>query len=242
LPFEEWKKRKKREYRIAANGLDKRSFNRRSRKFQKYAKKKQLVGGEFYCKSGRPIDEERLGKYEALCHHMVRRYLPAMALYEAALDYEDLVNRCRFEVFLALLDGFDPEKAMGVKEDDPKIREQRLLEKQADPEMALLKAEKAIVFGRLKNYLRRTRWEYHPTQLGGQTESLDASVVDGINQEMAKNHFSVDVSSETLEDKDSLLEAMDMAGPEGAKERFDLLTEDQRSDLVEHLQEVVSWN
>lgn len=241
VSFGEWKKKKKLEYKVANGLMDQRSYNKRSRKFAKYAKQGQLIGGEFYCKSGKIIDQERLDKYEGLCHHMVQKFLPARALFEAALDYEDLVNQCRLEVFLALLDGFDPVKAMSVTEKDPVKRERALAKKQADPDAALSKAEKAIVYGRLQNYLRRTRWEYHPEQLGGQTESLDAAFADGHHREIDKNYFSFDVCDQTLETKDNLLDVLETYGPERVRDHYNSLDEDARGSLVEHLEEVASW-
>jgi hypothetical protein len=64
------------------------------------------------CKAGRPIDNERIQKYEPMCHYMVREFLPALALFEASMDYDDLINQCKLEVFMALKNKFDPVLAM----------------------------------------------------------------------------------------------------------------------------------
>lgn len=234
LSFSEWKKQKKREYKISSQNLDKKSYFRRIRKFEKYAKQNQIRSGEFYCKSGKPIDHERVQKYEGLCHYMVRKFLPAKALYEAALDYEDLINQCRLEVFLALLDGFDPEKAMTVKEEDPVKRKQKLQKKLDDPEAALSKAEKSIVIGRLQNYLRRTRWEYHPDQLGGRTESLDKMMMLPTEERpFSDAYFSI--SSSVHENKDYLYDVLENSGPQKTKEEFYSLNENSQADLEDHL-------
>jgi hypothetical protein len=120
-----------------------------------------------YCKGGKPIDDARVNKYDAMCHHMVRKFLPALALFEASMDYDDLVNQCRYEVFMALKNKFDPALAMTSTISDPVKRAEQIAKKQADPEWALAQAEKAIVYGRLENYLRRTRHNFHPDTLLG---------------------------------------------------------------------------
>lgn len=236
ISFSEWKKKKKREYKIYSENINKKSYLRRIKKLEKYAKQNQLKSGEFYCKSGKIIDQERVQKYEGLCHYMVRKFLPKLMLHEAAFDYEDLVNQCRLEVFLALLDGFDPEKAMSVKEADPVKRAEKLQRKMDDPEAALSKAEKSIVYGRLQNYLRRTRWEYHPDQLGGRTESLDSrdselSMEDG----GLSSDVCFIVSSSVHENKRHLFDVLEDSGPQEAREKFYLLSEESRAELEEHL-------
>jgi hypothetical protein len=114
------------------------------------------------CKAGIDIDDARIKKYEPMCHYMVRKFLPALALFEASMDYEDLINQCRQEVFMALKNKFDPELAMTSTIKDPEKRKAQLAKKRANPEAALAQAEKSIVFGRLQNYLRRTRHKFHP--------------------------------------------------------------------------------
>ena len=147
------------------------------------------------CKGGKPIDNVRIEKYEKMCHFLVRKFLPAMNLYEASMDYEDLVNQCRYEVLMALRN-FDPKLAMQsfrvrkildengnpiilkthkngkivyLTEPDEEFRKKEIKRKMSNPEVALRKAEESIVFGRLSNYLRRTRWKYNEINRGGKT-------------------------------------------------------------------------
>ena len=84
-----------------------------------------MTRGVFYCLSGKPITDERVSKYENMCHERVRSFFPALALYEAASNYDDLIADCRREVFLAILDGFDPVKAMTSTHKDPAIRKEK---------------------------------------------------------------------------------------------------------------------
>jgi hypothetical protein len=179
-------------------------------KFTRYAKTGQLKNGKWFCKSGKPITEERIFKYENMCHFMVRKFLPAQALYEAAMTYEDLINQCRMEVFLALLDGFDPIKAMTCKVEDSELRDAIIQKKLENKERTLEKAEISIVYGRLQNYLRRTTWKFHPDQLGGRSQSLE-EINDGINQEFKKQCYTpIDPFSDTvLEHKERLLEIIE---------------------------------
>lgn len=179
-------------------------------KFLRYAKTGQLKNGKWFCKAGRPITEARVHKYENMCHFMVRKFLPAHALFEASMGYEDLINQCRLEVFLALLDGFDPEKAMSSNLEDLEKRKAAIAKKMADPEGTLDKAEISIVYGRLLNYLRRTTWKFHPNQLGGRSHSLE-EIEDGLNQEYKNRCYtpSEEFSDAALKKKEQLLDLID---------------------------------
>lgn len=179
-------------------------------KFTRYAKAGQLKNGKWFCKAGWPITEDRISKYEKMCHFMVRKFLPANALFEAAMTYEDLINQCRMEVFLALLDGFDPEKAMTCNIEDPILREAAIQKKLLNKEQTLEKAEISMVYGRLQNYLRRTTWRFHPDQLGGRSQSLD-EINEGVNQEFRLSCYvpSEEFSDAVLEQKEKLLEIVD---------------------------------
>ena len=146
-------------------------------------------------KGGKIIDNNRIMKYEKLCHFMIRKYLPALALFEASMSYDDLLNQCRYEVMMALRN-YDPTIAMksfrvrrvldengtpvvlkvrsgGQKiyktEPDIELRQKEEERKAKDPQTALIKAEESIVYGRLNNYMRRTRWKYSPQVNGGVT-------------------------------------------------------------------------
>lgn len=127
-----------------------------------------------YCKSGREIDNARITKYEGFYRKVIKDFLPGLCLMEASMAYEDLLNQLRYEAFMALKNGFDPVKAMGSTIKDPEKRAKQIEKKLANPEKALEQAEKNIVYGRLINYMRRSRWKYHPDQRGGRSVSLDA--------------------------------------------------------------------
>lgn len=205
--FRQWKKEQKWLVKTVKKS------KRITTKFSKYAKLGQLRHGEWFCKAGKPITEERIWKYENMCHFMIRKFLPANALYEAAMTYDDLINQCRMEVFLALLDGFDPIKAMSSKIEDPELRNKAIQKKLLNPEITLEKAEISIVYGRLQNYLRRTTWRFHPDQLGGRSQSLD-EINENINQEF-KNHCYTPnevVSDAVLEKKEQLLDIIEQFG------------------------------
>lgn len=154
------------------------SFMKYSRRMKRLAARGQLRNGVFFCKIGGEITQERLARYESLCHYMILQFLPAKALWEASMNYDDLVNRCRAEVFLALLNGFDPESVMTKI---PRTPEQYRNEIQ--------KLEQSIVFGRLRGYLRRETWKYHPDQFGGRSCSMTL-ILDGINQEFDYGIFT----------------------------------------------------
>lgn len=200
-----------------------------ARRMQRYAKRRQLVDGQFYCKAGKPITQERVSSYEAMCHFMVAKFLPQRALWEASMVYEDLINQCRIEVMLALLNGFDPKKVMGTKVRTPE---------EFDHEVQML--EQTIVFGRLKSYLRRQRWKYHPEQLGGRSSSLEG-ILDGVNQEFGHGLFTSDKTDPLIpvdklnEQKDRLLNILKNSGPEAVKKAFFRLDNASREHLGDFL-------
>lgn len=209
---------------------------------------------------GRPIDDSRINKYEAMCHFMVRKYLPALSLYEAGMDYSDLINQCRYEVMMALanfssakaLSSFRTKKALdengspillGHKAGKPlylmvpdeEKRKSEIVRKSKDPETALRKAEESIVYGRLNNYIRRVRWKFSPSQRGGRTVSADM-LIESANQEFEIG-YSVDPSplmeaSATME-KEKLLDILENSGAESAKEAFDRLPSDIKASILE---------
>lgn len=148
------------------------SYLKHARRLQRYAKRGQLVNGELYCRAGKKITPERVNQYEAMCHFMVRKFLPGLALWEASMAYDDLVNQCRMEIYLALLNGFNPKAVMDKRE-----RSGEQLEKE------LLKLEKTIVYGRLKSCLRRLTWRNHPDQLGGKTWCYESLVESKVTTE-----------------------------------------------------------
>lgn len=241
-----WKKQQKRLYVLSA--LTKPEQKARlafERKIKKLAKRKQVKNGVFFCRAGKPITWERISKYEALCHHMVHKYLPAKCLTEAAFDYSDLINQCRFEVFKALLNKFDPEKALSSRETDPEKKQQIEEHKRANRESALEAAEKYIVYGRLKNYFRRTLYDFHPDQYGGRTVSLDGLLEVVVKDNTAERIFmesqEPEVSSEVLRDKDVLFSYLDVS-PEAAKEAFFKLDGVRQKNLLEHLRSCSTSN
>lgn len=209
---------------------------------------------------GRPIDDARISKYEAMCHFMVRKYLPALSLYEASMDYSDLINQCRYEVMMALAN-FSSEKAMssfrtkkalddngqpiviGHKAGKPvylmipdeEKRSSEIIRKSKDPKTALRKAEESIVYGRLNNYIRRVRWKFSPDQRGGRTISADM-IIHSPNHEFEIG-YSVDpaplMEFSAQVEKEKLLDVLETQGAGAAKEAFDKLPIDMRSSILE---------
>lgn len=215
-----------------------RSVAKRYRRLKKYKLLGQYRYGVFYCKSGKPITEERLNRYDRMCHKIVRNYLPALALYEKSYNYDDLVISCRREVFLALLDGFDPQKAMTSTISDPKKRRFAEYYKSMNREETLLDSEKNIVWGRLNNWVRRERFKYSPKELGGRTEALEV-FVDGQlrRREIERGVYSEitdSIPDEIHEIKDKLLETFANEGPEAVLKAYQNLG-DNESDLVVQL-------
>lgn len=195
-----------------------RSVAKRFRRLKKYKNLGQYLNGIFYCKSGKPITEDRIGQYDKMCHKIVRQFLPALALYEKSYNYDDLVISCKREVFLALLDGFDPKKAMTSTIQDPGKRKLAEHKKWMNPEKTLSNSEKNIVWGRLKNWVRRERHKYSPKELGGRTQFLDI-YVDGQlrNNEYSRGCFTeVDslIPDYIHQIKDELIGILEDSGPE----------------------------
>lgn len=209
---------------------------------------------------GRPIDDTRINKYEAMCHFMVRKYLPALSLYEAGMDYSDLINQCRYEVMMALanfssdkaLSSFRTKKALdengnpillGHKAGKPvylmipdeEKRKSEIVRKSKDPETALRKAEESIVYGRLNNYIRRVRWKFSPAQKGGRTISADM-LIESSSQEFDIG-YSVDPSplmeASAVLEKEKLLDLLENEGADVAKGAFLRLPIDMRSSILE---------
>lgn len=212
---------------------------------------------------GRPINNARINKYEAMCHFMVRKYLPALSLYEASMDYSDLINQCRYEVMMALAN-FSSEKALSsfrtkkaldengnpvivgnklgkpiylMIPDDEK-RKSEIIRKSKDPETALRKAEESIVYGRLNNYMRRVRWKFSPKQRGGWTVSLGSTNKNNlINEILYDLSCALDPSplmeSAATLEKENLIDILELKGPDEAKKAFDKLSSDMRSSILE---------
>lgn len=205
------------------------------RRLTKYTALNQYKEGVFFCKAGKVIDTVRLNKYEPMCHFMVLRFLPAKALWEAGFVYEDLVNNCRLEVFLALLDGFDPDIAMTSRIQDPVQRAIKEIEKKSDPEKTLQLAEQTIVYGRLENYLRRITYKFHPDQRGGRSSSIEA-ITTGINQEFVHGLFvEPEHDHDAVNLAEKLIDILEERGPEEAKMTFGSLDSERREAVVEYL-------
>lgn len=226
LPMvERWTRKDQNEWdRLNHLQKEEKHFLRFARKMQKYIGNNQYRSGVFFCKSGKRIDETRVYKYEPLCHKLVRQYFPALALWEASLTYEDLINQCRLEIFLALLNGFDPVKAMTSTIVDPVERLKQEAKKLANPEMALVNAEFAIVYGRIDNYLRRNAYKYHPNQMGGRAVSIDV-IIAKVHQEYSSGIFiepmeDLALSTRAEITREKLLEILEKEGAEKVRELF----------------------
>jgi hypothetical protein len=211
---------------------------KKQRSLLKYAVSGRFKDGVYFCRSGKIIDAGRVHKYERMCHSMVRQFLPALVLHEATYDYDDLINQCRREVFLALLDGFDPVKAMTSNIADPVAREKKLAEKKADPARALVLAEQTIVYGRLKNFLRRIRHRYHPEVRGGKTvcipfgQDQDSMVYKNGAYERTESFLTQQESCDAWSKMLSVAEKSDFGE---IRKSFMNLSEPERESVVEGL-------
>ncbi len=201
---------------------------------------------------GKPISNERIKKYEPMCHFMVRKYIPALNLYEASMDYSDLINQCRYEVMMALAN-FSSEKALSSfrtkkaldengnpivldRKDgkdiflmipDEDLRKSEVARKAKNPELALRKAEECIVYGRLNNYIRRVRWKYSPQQRGGRTVNI--SPYHGPD-----SVFSPQLAEPKVEnEKQNLLNILEEHGEGAAKEAFNGLPQELKDSVLE---------
>jgi hypothetical protein len=142
---------------------------------------------------------------------------------------------------MALKNGFDPVKAMSSTIKDPEKRAKQIEKKLSNPEKALEQAEKNIVYGRLVNYMRRSRWKYHPDQRGGRSVSLDSILYSlNINEDSDENMnlFSVEDKvhfnqSQADIDRIELMKALEDG--KDVRSVFLSLTEERREDVLEML-------
>jgi hypothetical protein len=191
-----------------------------------------------YCKAGREIDNARILKYEGFYRKIIRDFLPGLCLVEAAMSYDDLLNQLRYEAFMAIKNGFDPIKAMDSSIKDPEKRAIQIQKKLNNPEKALEQAEKNMVYGRLVNYMRRTRWKYHPDQRGGRTVSLNATFrFDKADQDdqdtldVTSFEVKMDMNRSQAElDRAALIKAMNDG--RNVREIFMQMSEERREDLL----------
>jgi hypothetical protein len=245
IRYRKWQQKQLWEFRVAqVPEAQRKSFIKNARRMQRYAERGQLKNGVFYCKAGKPITEERVAKYTAMCHYMVRKFLPSLALWEAGLVYDDLINQSKIEVFLALLNGFDPEKAVTSTEPDLVKRAEIEARKRANLEETLVQAEQNIVFGRLRSYFIRLCWKYHPDQLGGRSGSLNA-MLDGINQEFAAGLYTntepgaFKKDHRIKDERQRLLEILATEGPDAVRRAFFELHPKTQESLAEALRDAI---
>jgi len=195
-----------------------------------------------YCKMGREINSSRISKYEGFYRKIIRDFLPGLCLMEASMAYDDLLNQLRYEAFMALKNGFDPIKAMDSTIKDPEKRAKQIEKKLANPQKALEQAEKNIVYGRLVNYMRRSRWKYHPDQRGGKSISLESILIasnnnfnsqsDDVEYFIVHNQNHID-TTQAENDKAELLKALENG--KDVKLMYNSLSKERQEDLLEIL-------
>lgn len=211
------------------------------------------------CKGNRLIDYKRVSKYNDMCHFLIKKFLPALALFEASMSYDDLYNQCQYETVKALIN-FDPKIAMMSfiqkrskdengnfivlkfdkygnpkykLEPDFEARSKKEAEKRADPEKALRKAEESIVYGRIQNYLRRTRWKYNKENSGGVTQLFpDNHYVFGLTKTSDINYTEY---QSVLVDINKMSEILDVSGKDGVVSYIDSLPDSKRTLIKDYL-------
>jgi hypothetical protein len=198
-------------------------YLKHSRTMQRYAKLGQLRHGEYYCKMGLLINYARVEKYESMCHYMVQKFVPARSLWEASCNYDDLTNRARFEVFKALLNGFNPRK---VVRGEPTPED-------------ICKLEKSTIYGRLRSFLKRELYNHHPDQRGGRSISIE-NILVGVNSNVSSSFQNQLVSDfESQEDldktKEELLYILETQGADVARSAFFQLDERSREMVSDYL-------
>jgi hypothetical protein len=196
-------------------------------------------GHEIYFEA-RPIDAARINQYSGLWMTEIRTHFPAMCVYGAGWDIDDLQSECRNQVFKALLDTFDPGLAMMSRVDEAKTAKDRLKRYEWEKEMAkdiplhLAVTERGWVKTRLENFLRRTQYNFHPQQLGGRAQSLDAIIEETVNAEVNTHlvYEATPLEEDAQKKVDELLLVLQELGPQEAKTIFLSMGRSDREDIL----------
>jgi hypothetical protein len=208
------------------------------------------VGGHSVHFEARPVDAARLNEYRDLWEHLGRKAFPAGAVWGASWDSDDIDNRCRDEVFKALVDTFDPAEAMVSRVDEQNSPKGRMSRHAWEKDMArdvqkqLAVVERGWVKKRLENFLRRTQYNYHPERLADKngnhdaslfTQSISALLEGGPNRECRNNlsYEPVLVADSSREAVDTLLEALETAGPDEVTRIVNGMSRSAREEVIE---------
>jgi hypothetical protein len=174
------------------------------------------------------VDECRLNKFSDLWENMIRVHFPTRYVWGAMWGHDDLVSLCRIEAFKALSETFDPNK-MRSRVFLCKTEESRIKRFEEEKELCrdfnkiLSIAERGWVKERLRNFLWRSQYNYHPQQLGGIAQSMTPLAEDKVtNKEMRFNLFYETKlhSPEAIQKTEELLFVMDQLGPKEAANLF----------------------
>jgi hypothetical protein len=204
------------------------------------------------CKLGRPIDDARILKHEKLYHHLVRKHISGLNYLPGSMAYEDLINACRYEAYLAI-QAMDPELALTSKIKNDARRQQKLAEKRANPEKAFEQAERNLIYWRIDNYLKRLKWNHGmltaPLKRRGVTVSLEsvatawgfADASDPDAEAIISIRASLSRLSETERHNiharyEMLLWCLERGGRERVQRYLSRLSDRDREHLLEYVQ------
>jgi hypothetical protein len=198
-----------------------------------------------HCKFGHPIDDDRIKKYEMMCHYLIRRHFPGL-IFPKLFEYEDVMNACRYEIYQAFK-RLDPQKvASGV----PAEKKRKIAEKAQDPEGAFQKAEKHVVYWQLDFFLKRLKWNYGINTASkkrkASTVSLEGYLVskeapDATDLVAGIQSIISDPERETAEAlKKSLSWILRYRGPEKVRAFYSKMSREHQELVREHLFSLVN--
>jgi hypothetical protein len=198
-------------------------------------------GGLPVAYKAREIDEKLLNKFKDLWEGMIRSHFPARYVWGAAWDYKDLESLCRTETFKALSETFDPDKmrsGVGACKTAAARAKRYADEKELcrDLENLLYVSQRGWVKERLKNFLWRSQFKFHPQQLGGVTQSMTPLSDEKTNNNEVKLNLFYETrihSPETIKKTEELVVMMEKIGSEDAVKMFYSFDRGTREDIVD---------
>lgn len=178
----------------------------------------------------------------------IERKWPLLCSVEGAMNADDL-RQTLWERIIIGENKFNPETYLTTSSiADPDAAKKQISDKQADPEVWLIKGRKQWAYGAMANWARRFLSETHPDKKGGRTYFMN-DLVDNL----AGNPFSAEASEETssaelsssryqgteISETDTvsaLLEAANDMSTEQVKEFVAALSPDKRAEVMTYAQ------